>query len=94
MPGIIRQVAEDTGHINISGKLAGFLVSMAGHDFIAIVLIGVDKCGLGNVIVLDTGHRSPYFFIILDLKEMIFKEVESVQLDIYDLFLDTVAHLL
>ena len=29
---IIRQVSDDTGHIRISGKLAGFLAAVAGHD--------------------------------------------------------------
>ena len=32
---IVCQVSDDTGHIRISGKLAGFLAAVAGHDLIA-----------------------------------------------------------
>ena len=84
---IIRQVSDDTGHIRIPGKLAGFLAAVAGHDLIAAILTGTDDSGLGHALVLDAGHHSPHFFIIPDFKGMVLEGVELVQLDIDDLLL-------
>ena len=91
---IVRQVADDTGHIRISGKLAGLLAAVAGHDLIAAILTGTDDSRLGNALVLDAGHHSPHFFIVPDLKGMVLEGVELIQLDIYDLFLATAGSLL
>ena len=84
---IIRQVSDDTGHICIPGKLAGFLAAVAGYDFIAAILTGTDNSGLGNSLVLDAGYHSPHFFIVPDFKGMVFEGGEFVQLDIDDLLL-------
>lgn len=84
---IVCQVSDDTGHIRISGKLTGFLAAVAGHDLIAAILTGTDDSGLGNALVLDTGHHSPHFFIIPNLKGMVLEGVEFIQLDIDDLLL-------
>ena len=84
---IIRQVSDDTGHIRIPGKLAGFLAAVAGHDLIAAILTGTDDSGLGHALVLDAGHHSPHFFIVSDFKGMVLEGVELVQLDIDDLLL-------
>ena len=42
---IVRQIANNTGHIRISGKLAGLLAAVAGHDLIAAILTGTDDSG-------------------------------------------------
>ena len=45
---IVRQIANNTVHIRISGKLAGLLAAVAGHDLIAAILTGTDDSGLGH----------------------------------------------
>ncbi len=75
------------GHIRISGKLAGLLAAVAGHDLIAAILTGRTIAGWVTPFVLDAGHHSPHFFIVSDFKGMVLEGVELVQLDIDDLLL-------
>ena len=54
---------------------------------------GADDSGLGNALVLDTGHHRPHCFIIPNLERVVFESVKFVQLDIDNLFLSTAGRL-
>ena len=82
---LVRQIADDTGHVRKTGKLAGLHAAVAGYHLIPAALPGADYGGIGNALVLDTLHHGPHFIIVPDLERMIFEGVQLRQLDVYDL---------
>ena len=82
---IVRHVADDTGHIRKSGKLACPLAAVACDDLIAAILTGTHQRGLIDARRLDRLHQPLHLRIVPDTKGMIFERMKVYQIEIDDL---------
>ena len=82
---IVRHVADDTGHIRKSGKLACPLAAVACDDLIAAILTGTHQCRLIDARRLDRLHKPLHLRIVPNAKGMIFERVQVRQIEIDDL---------